>query len=316
MAFFCHYILHYLVSAIILQFSLFMKLFFFLPVFEIMMLFFYLSMSSLPYILALFFSGSWQPTVPSWEKRFCYSVGSIPWRKLLETKRFMYLYENVVQWNDSAGEEAFHNAKNRFWAEINGLPCNISLPDPDIYIDQIDWNSNVDPELLLDLEREPKDVDETSKGEEVVIIGNPLLLNQPFSCAGWGELEEEFQKVPDLALDPGLGDFNHKVTKDDFPWEKSVTLPNEAMNEDGWGNCWNDSCGWGNSEWGANNDRKNVSDGTGGDWGTWDGQGQKREGAVRHMSRYKTSRFHGDEYPVDRGLWRHGRGRRRVNFVY
>jgi hypothetical protein len=34
------------------------------------------------------------------------------------------------------------------------------------------------------------------------------------------------------------------------------------------------------------------------------------------MSRYKTSRFHGDEYPVDRGLWRHGRGRRRVNFVY
>ncbi|KAJ6304195.1 hypothetical protein OIU77_017963 [Salix suchowensis] len=259
--------------------------------------------------------GSWQPTVPSWEKRFCYSVGSIPWRKLLETKKIMYLYENVVQWNDSAGEEAFHNAKSRFWAEINGLPCNISLPDPDIYIDQIDWNSNVDPELVLDLEREPKDGDETSKREEVVIIGSSLLLNQPYSCAGWGEVEEEFQKVPDLALDPGHGDFNHTVTKDDIPWEKNVTHPSEAINEDGWGNWWNDSCGWGNREWEANNDQKNVSDGTGGHWGTWDGQDRKRAGAICHMSRYKTSRFQGDESPVDRGMWRHGRGRRRSSIV-
>ncbi|CAK7342686.1 unnamed protein product [Dovyalis caffra] len=233
--------------------------------------------------------GSWQPTVPSWEKRFCYSVGSIPWGKLLETKRSMYLYENVVQWNDSAGEEAFHNAKNRFWAEINGLPCNISLPDPDIYIDQIDWNSNVDSELLLDLEREPKDHDETSKREEVVIIA-----------------EEEFQKVPDSALDPGHGVFNHKVTNYENPWGMNVPFPNEATNDDGW-NCWNDSFGQGNDEWDVNNDWTNVNAGNGGDGGTWDGYGQKREDAGWHMSRYKTSRFHGDEYPMDRGLWRHGR---------
>ncbi|KAJ6912649.1 transducin family protein [Populus alba x Populus x berolinensis] len=255
--------------------------------------------------------GSWQPTVPSWEKRFCYSVGSIPWRKLLETKKLMYLYENVVKWNDSAGEEAFHNAKNRFWAEINGLPCNISLPDPDIYIDEIDWNSSVDPELLLDLEREPKDHDEITKGEEVVIIGSSLLLNQSFSCAGWGGAEEEFQKVPDSALDPGHWDFNHKVTSDENPWGRNVTHPNEAMNNDGW-DCWNDSFGWGNNEWDVNNDGKNADDGTGGDWGTLDGYNQRREGTGWQMSSYKTSRFHGDEYPMDRGLWRHGRGRRRV----
>ncbi|XP_011027328.1 PREDICTED: uncharacterized protein LOC105127652 [Populus euphratica] len=258
---------------------------------------------------------SWQPTVPSWEKRFCYSAGSIPWRKLLETKKLMYLYENIVKWNDSAGEEAFHNAKNRFWAEINGLPCNISLPDPDIYIDEIDWNSSVDPELLLDLEREPKDHDEITKGEEVVIIGSSLLLNQSFSCAGWGGAEEEFQKVPDSALDPGHWDFNHKVTSDENPQGRNVTHPNEAMNDDGW-DCWNDSFGWGNNEWDVSNDGKNVNDGTGGDWGTLDGYNQSREGTGWQMSSYKTSKFHGDEYQMDRGLWRHGRGRRRVNFVY
>ncbi|KAK9289436.1 hypothetical protein L1049_007591 [Liquidambar formosana] len=65
----------------------------------------------------------------------------------------------VVKWNDSAGEEAFHNAKNRFWAKINGLPCDLPFPDPDIYIDEIDWNPNIDPELVLDLEREPIDPD-------------------------------------------------------------------------------------------------------------------------------------------------------------
>ncbi|KAF8395768.1 hypothetical protein HHK36_019719 [Tetracentron sinense] len=60
----------------------------------------------------------------------------------------MFLDENVVQWNDSASEEAFHNAKKRFWAEINGLPHDVPLPDPDMYIDEVDWNSEIDPELL------------------------------------------------------------------------------------------------------------------------------------------------------------------------
>ncbi|KAJ6408301.1 hypothetical protein OIU84_011586 [Salix udensis] len=254
--------------------------------------------------------GSWQPTVPSWEKRFCYSAGSIPWKKLLETKKLMYLYENVVQWNDSAGEEAFHNAKKRFWAHINGLPCNLSLPGPDIYIDEIDWNSSVDPELLLDLEREPKDHDEISKGEGVVILGSSILLNQSFSCAGWGGAEEEFQKVPDSAFDPGPGDFNHKVTNDENPRGSNATHPNEAMNDNGW-NCWNDSFARGDNEWDGNNDRKNVNDGNGGDWGAWDVHNQSREGTGWQMSSYKSSRFHGDGYAMDRGLWRHGRGKRR-----
>ncbi|KAJ0043967.1 hypothetical protein Pint_17777 [Pistacia integerrima] len=251
---------------------------------------------------------SWQPTVPSWEKKFCASIGSVPWRKLLETKRFMYLYDNVVHWNDSAGEEAFYNAKNRFWAQINGLPCNISLPDPDIYIDEIDWNSNIDPELLLDLEREFKVPEEVNKDEKVVILNSALLFNQSFSCTGWGDAEENFQKDTDLFLPAG---------NEENPWENKCAPCNGAKKDDGWGNYWNESWGWNQqdnncNEWNNSyNEPINVNDGrNGGDWGAT--YSRKREGAGWYMSRYKTSRFHGDDYHMDRG-WRNKREWKRSN---
>ncbi|GAU17951.1 hypothetical protein TSUD_330760 [Trifolium subterraneum] len=34
-------------------------------------------------------------TVPPWEKKFCYSVGSVPWRNVVECKRYMYMHPNV-----------------------------------------------------------------------------------------------------------------------------------------------------------------------------------------------------------------------------
>ncbi|KAF8395763.1 hypothetical protein HHK36_019714 [Tetracentron sinense] len=128
-----------------------------------------------------------KPTsVPSWEKKFCFLVGSITWRKLLQTKKTMWLDENVVQWNDSASEEAFHNAKKRFWAEINGLPYDVPLPDPDMYIDEVDWNSEIDPELLIGLDKKPVVPDDDEN------VGDLLFyLNQPVVCTGWGDAEDD-----------------------------------------------------------------------------------------------------------------------------
>ncbi|KAF3794724.1 hypothetical protein EJ110_NYTH06781 [Nymphaea thermarum] len=147
--------------------------------------------------------GSWKPTVPAWEKEFCATVCLIPWWKVCEAKKIMPLYENVVQWNDSAGEEAFSNAKKRFWAKINGLPCDVSLPDPDIYIDEIDWDSidDVDPELLLALEQQEPIVAEKSKGDslnseqpgstgnnwENFVVFSCHQGNNLFPCSGWGD---------------------------------------------------------------------------------------------------------------------------------
>ncbi|XP_028766640.1 uncharacterized protein LOC114724457 isoform X2 [Neltuma alba] len=129
----------------------------------------------------------WQATVPVWEKKFCAVIGSVPWPKVVETKKYIYLHDNVVKWDDSAGKEAFDNAKKKFWAEINGLPCDLSLPDPEMHIDNVDWNSTVDPELILDLEREQAPGDKTN--DEVVILDGSHLLDPSFFCTGWGEAE-------------------------------------------------------------------------------------------------------------------------------
>ncbi|KAB1201450.1 hypothetical protein CJ030_MR0G003685 [Morella rubra] len=265
---------------------------------------------------------AWQASVPSWEKKFCTLVGSVPWRKVLETKKCMYLYDNVVQWNDSAGEEAFNNAKNRYWAEINCLPCNISLPDPDMYIDEVDWNSSVDPELLLDLEQEPVADCEGDKDENAVILGDSLLLNQPFSCTGWGEAEEDFRQATDLPCHPGYGECDRNVDNCTNPWEHNYDQSNGAWKNNGWGNYQNASWGWDQRKNSSNeletyNYEPDKGDGgrTGGYWGMWDDNRRKDESSHQHMSRYRTSRFQGDDYQTSRG-WRNGRGRRRVNFAH
>ena len=266
----------------------------------------------------------------------------------------MHLYDNVVQWNDSAGEEAFCNAKKRYRAGTNGLPWSISLPDPDIYIDKVDWNSSIDPELLLDLEQEQETNDEVDKDEKVVILGDSLLnksfsftgwgeeqetndeedrddkvvilgdslLNKSFSFTGWGEDEEELQKATDLSRHPGNEDWDRKVDNDNNPWENSNGQNNGAMKDYGWGSHPNDSQAWNkwkNScyEWENNyNGAENVDDRSGGNWGTYDDNSRKKQGSPRYMSRYKTSRFAGNDYQRGSNEWRNGRGRKKTNFSY
>ncbi|KAL6272801.1 hypothetical protein ACE6H2_023493 [Prunus campanulata] len=251
---------------------------------------------------------SWQFSVPHWERKFCSIVGSVPWGKLIETKKYMYLYENIVQWNDSAGEEAFNNAKSRFWAEINGLHCSISLPDPDIYIDDIDWNSSIDPELVLDLEREPKPSDDKTQ-EDAVILGNPLLLNQSFSCTGWGDEEEDFKNKEN----PENWNRGWNEDNKENPWEPVSAQSKAAVG--GWDNNWeNNASEWKNNTGGPNNMYYRRTDGAFG--GKSDANSRKKEGGSWYNSRYKTSRFNGDYYQKDRG-WRNG-GRRnnRVHVGY
>lgn len=95
----------------------------------------------------------WQDNIPMWEKKFCYLVGRMPWRKVLSTKNFMHCHSSILGWDDSAGKEAFDNAKRRFWEGINSLPLSSELPNPNMYIDEIDWNTYIDPELVRDSDR-------------------------------------------------------------------------------------------------------------------------------------------------------------------
>ncbi|KAL3715757.1 hypothetical protein ACJRO7_007496 [Eucalyptus globulus] len=149
--------------------------------------------------------GEWRPAIPFWEKDFCRSVGLVPWKKLVETKRYMHIYDRVLKWDDSAVEEAFHNAKKRFWAGINGIPCGIALPNPNLYIDEVDWASKVDPELLCDLERGPEALDggnNTGNYSGMIIFGE-VLLDQWAST--YGDLDRKdghkFKSGPDIVCD-------------------------------------------------------------------------------------------------------------------
>ncbi|XAR69895.1 hypothetical protein NMG60_11001652 [Bertholletia excelsa] len=242
-------------------------------------------------------AGIWHPTVPSWEKKFCYVVGSIPWQRFLENKKFIDLYDNVLNWNDSAGEEAFFNAKNRFWAKLNGLPCDIPLPDPDIYIDKIDWNSKVDQELLLDLESDSNAPDDQDKSEQVVILGKPLVAaNDLFSPSGWGDAEEDLKKRTCSDLE-----------KKENLWECDLAQANGAAGENKREDCLNNSQGlneWDNYYY-HSNDLKYENNA--GKWERWVSRNRYQESNNKTISRYRTwRRFNGDDSAQSNGKW--GRG--------
>ncbi|KAL8500909.1 hypothetical protein ACS0TY_020481 [Phlomoides rotata] len=107
--------------------------------------------------------------VPSWEVDYCNSVG-VPWKKVFASKKYIYGYPSVLNWDGSAAEEALQNAKERFWAVINDLPCDNPLPDPDLYIDEIDWNPQMDPELMAELDLPIFDPDKAQKDENLETI--------------------------------------------------------------------------------------------------------------------------------------------------
>ncbi|KAK4777504.1 hypothetical protein SAY87_017691 [Trapa incisa] len=264
-------------------------------------------------------AGNWQRSVPSWEKRFCTSVGSVPWGKVLEAKRFMHLYNNVVQWNDSAGEEAFSNAKKRFYAEINGLPCDISLPDPDKYIDEVDWDSAVDSKLISDLEQgQPEGVEE----EGSVILGS-MLVDQSFGCIGWGDTDEAFQKDSNnLCPAPQFGNsdlnavemnsWEQYYQQSNFP-SKANNWNNNNWNYNNWNHNHRNDCNWDDWKW-SNNQHPSVN--ACGWGGTWDWNSHHgREGGGLYRSRYKISRYHGNGNQMNH-RWRNGPRINRDNSQY
>ncbi|KAG9157677.1 hypothetical protein Leryth_014187 [Lithospermum erythrorhizon] len=150
--------------------------------------------------------------VPSWEIDFCYLSG-VTWHKISTAKKFMFCHDSVLKWNDFAGEEAFHNARRRYWEKINGLPYEDCSPDPDMYIGKVDWNSYIDPELMLDLDREyfnPNDVEKSEKSDTNSKGASSCLLVQNDKNANEGENPWDFNIV--------LGTREHKSSID--LWEQ------------------------------------------------------------------------------------------------
>lgn len=201
--------------------------------------------------------------VPLWEKKFCTLVGKVSWRKIVDAKNFTSHNNNVLNWDDSAGEEAFRNAKSQYWAKINGFSCDISAPDPNAYIEEINWNPYIDPELIRELEREyfapPTEVEEDS------VVEHENKITRNLSSAPTEECNTIPSKVDDNPWESNnvtqgsSKDFiswGHLVLKVDDarngnnPWESSITQGNESGKHNSWGDYGSRDWNTGNNSWG------------------------------------------------------------------
>lgn len=211
-------------------------------------------------LIFLFLSKGFQDGVPLWEKKFCTLVGSIPWGKVVDAKKFMYCHNNILSWDDSAGEEAFQNAKKRFWAKINGLQCDISLPDPDVYIGDIDWNPTIDSELIKELDQNCFAPDEEERNTKVwrknkktknsVSVpseghnmnhennDNPLECNNMQDSGASKNKAQGWNQWEDNKND------SRNLSNGDNPWEPGLTQCNGGTMDNTWGHCGDKSWGW------------------------------------------------------------------------
>nr|CBX25278.1 hypothetical_protein [Oryza brachyantha] len=83
--------------------------------------------------------------IPLWEREFCIYVGGISWQRFYKNKKYVSMYKNIEQWDDSEAFDNFKNAKARFWAKYHGQPLDIPLSDPNMYIDKVDHNLQDQP---------------------------------------------------------------------------------------------------------------------------------------------------------------------------
>lgn len=181
--------------------------------------------------------GSLQSAVPSWERRFCTSVCLIPWGRICAAKVSLSAYKNIAEWDDTAAFEAFQNAKARYWAYINNLPCNIPLPDPDMYISEVNHNDIIDPKLVEDLEKQQPP---------------PLSDGKKDGRNGWDSFISENKQIPAPGWDNADGGStcgHHSINWDKFVEQQRPSIgwsdPENHLNKhDGSSTGWNCRGSW------------------------------------------------------------------------
>ncbi|KAH6803459.1 hypothetical protein C2S51_031706 [Perilla frutescens var. frutescens] len=177
--------------------------------------------------------------VPSWEINYCHSV-NVPWKKVFASKTYIYNYPSVLNWDGSAGKEALENAKQRFWAMINGLPCDNPLPDPNMYIDEIDWNPYLDPEVMADLDLQVFNPDEAQKVEQLETINEEVeyaqIQQNKNQHTGDNPWERDHVLGTGSSKDvPSWGRWGDAVNlRNDDPWEQSCQKLVDSSKDSAW----------------------------------------------------------------------------------
>ncbi|KAG0475150.1 hypothetical protein HPP92_014836 [Vanilla planifolia] len=216
--------------------------------------------------------GASYSTAPSWEKTFCISVCKVPWWKIRDAKRVMSMYKNVAEWDDSAGREAFENAKARYWAKINSLPCDLPLPDSNMYVDSVDFNFVIDREMEEEIDRCGRDRDE---GIAFIKLMVPLG-HEPLPATSWVEAEHSFSNWDRYVEKPF-------VTSG---WEEARDIAPANVES---GNAWGSAVGWGGESGDAVwSTQTNHFVGTNGWRNSWKQEGWRDQSWMDDSSRYQS----------------------------
>lgn len=138
-------------------------------------------------------------SIPLWEKEFIQKIGLFKWERFVKTKKALFPYEKPMNWDDSAGEEAFNMSKKLFWEKLHNFPTTVQLPDPDCYIDQIDWYSDLGNTLLVDLERFDDDDDDDDENPPSICY-DEVPRDVEIIATGWEYQVEDARDLEGLIV--------------------------------------------------------------------------------------------------------------------
>lgn len=222
-------------------------------------------------------------SVPSWEKTFCTAVCHVPWDRICAAKTWLPSYEKIADWKDSGALENFQNAKARYWAEINGAPCKVPFPNPDIYNDEVDYDAVIDPELIADLYRKPPPPPCSSNEYDDLSYESFLNRSLTVKATGWGDPEEgDRTEGHPSGWDDTADDQRAK-------WNGSGNL---LMENDGCDTAFDRNGSWKDNS--LENQRKDASWGQ--CWENWNNEQRRRNGGMKrnsvHGSRFLKPRHH------------------------
>ncbi|XP_058756938.1 uncharacterized protein LOC131630159 [Vicia villosa] len=190
--------------------------------------------------------------IPLWEKKYCTLSGCVAWQKIVDSKKLIYCHQNVLDWKDSGAEEAFQNAKKQYWAKINNLPCDISPPDPDAYIEKVDWNPCIDPELIKEIDNAhfalPDEEEQVEEEQENVLKNKRTKISvdgeDPWECAA-----KSLGRSVENNIVQGQNQWDHHdnsenvITTND-PWQSSFFHGNQRPTDNAWEGGHDKSGGW------------------------------------------------------------------------
>ncbi|KAI5410662.1 uncharacterized protein LOC127085697 [Lathyrus oleraceus] len=190
--------------------------------------------------------------IPLWEKKYCTLSGCVAWQKIVDSKELIYCHQNVLDWKDSGAEEAFQNAKKRYWAKIKNLPCDISLPDLDAYIEHVDWNPCIDPELIKEIDNAHftiPDEEEQDEEEQENALNNKRTKISADGEDPWESAAKSLGRTVENNKVQGQnqGDYHdnseNAVTTNN-PWQSNFFHGNQRLTDNAWEGGHDKSSGW------------------------------------------------------------------------